>query len=29
MNKEDLFFLTFIRDSLSLEKDKASKDEDP
>jgi hypothetical protein len=29
MNKEDLFFLTFIRDSLSLGEDKASKYEGP
>jgi hypothetical protein len=29
MNKEDLFFLAFVRDSLSLEEDKASKDKGP
>jgi hypothetical protein len=29
MNKKDLFFLIFVRDSLSLEEDKASKDEGP
>jgi hypothetical protein len=29
MNNEDLFFMTFVRDSLSLEKGNASKDEGP
>jgi hypothetical protein len=29
MNNENLFFMTFILDSLSLEEDNASKDEGP
>jgi hypothetical protein len=29
MNNEDLFFMTYVRDSLSLEEDNASKDESP
>jgi hypothetical protein len=29
MNNEDLFFMTFVRNSLSLEEDNASKDEGP
>jgi hypothetical protein len=29
MNNEDSFFMTFVRDSLSLKEDNASKDEGP
>jgi hypothetical protein len=29
MNNKDLFFMTFVRDSLSLKEDNASKDKDP
>jgi hypothetical protein len=29
MNNEDFFFLTFIRDTLSLEEDNALNDEGP
>jgi hypothetical protein len=29
VNNEDLFFMTFVRNSLSLKEDNASKDEGP
>jgi hypothetical protein len=29
VNNEDLFFMTFVRDSLSLEEDDALKDKGP